>query len=169
MLCYHRLMVSVEQNNGITQVVLMPNRSMSWETNKKILLAMFCLNMVIALAWTYLGAWMVLPFAGLEILLVGVGMYYVSWKLSFREVLVFENESLIVQKGVYFPKQEWQWQKSNTTLLRQPSNYRMSAPHLWLSHLNEKVELGQFLNRKEKKQLRRELQELGLPLKNLPK
>jgi len=79
-----------------------------------------------------MGAWMVLPFAGLEIFLVGLGMYYVSWKLSFREVLIFENESLILQKGVYFPKQEWRWHKNQASILVRPSNYRMSAPHMWL-------------------------------------
>jgi len=162
-------MVEVQQDQYLTRLVLMPNRSMSWETNKKILLAMFMLNMAIALAWTFMGAWMVLPFAGLEIFLVGLGMYYVSWKLSFREVLIFENESLILQKGVYFPKQEWRWHKNQASILVRPSNYRMSAPHMWLSHLDETVEIGDFLNRTEKKQLRQQLQNQGLSIENLAK
>ena len=155
-------MIQFEDKDGICQLVLMPNRSMSWQTNKRILLAMFLVNMTIAIAWAYMGAWLVLPFAGLEILLVGVGMYYVSWKLSFREIILIERESLILQKGVYFPKQEWRWQTSNTKLLRQPSNYRMSAPTLWLRHLNDKVEIASFLNKKEKKELRKHLNSLGL-------
>lgn len=161
-------MLEVQTENNAHRLLMMPNRSMSWQTNKKILLAMFCLNMVVALAWTYMGAWMVLPFAGLEILLVGIGMYYVSWKLSFKQILTIEAESLILQKGVYFPKQEWRWQTTNTTLLRRASNYRMSAPTLWLSHLNERVEVGEFLNRTEKKELRQKLQELGVTIKNIP-
>jgi len=162
-------MLEVKRTNGISQIILMPNRSMSWETNKKILLAMFCVNMTVAAVWAYMGAWLVLPFAGLEILLVGLGMYYVSWKLNFREVLTIEAESLILQKGVYFPKQEWRWQKGRTEIIRQPSNYRMSAPHLWLKHLNECIEIGEFLNRVEKKELREHLQSIGLPLNTKPK
>jgi len=157
-------MVEVQTNDTEERLILSPNRSMSWQTNKRILLAMFLVNMLIALGWTAMGAWMVLPFAGLEILLVGVGMYYVSWKLSFKEILIIEANSLIIQKGVYYPKQEWHWQRSNSSLVKQPSRYRMTAPTLYLKHLNEEVEIGAFLNRKEKKLLREHLTTQGIAL-----
>jgi len=136
---------------------------MSWQTNKKILLAIFVVNMTIALAWAMLGAWMILPFAGLEIFLVGLGMYYVSWKLNFKEIIVIEADSMTIQKGVYFPKQEWRWQKSQTSLLKQSSKYRMSAPNLYLAHLDEQVEVASFLNRTEKLTVRTHLNQLGVP------
>lgn len=157
-------MVELNINDSQTRIVITANRSMSWETNKKILVFMFIINMVIALSWTAMGAWMVLPFAGLEILLVGVGMYYVSWKLSFKEILLFDAESLIVQKGVYYPKQEWHWGTGQTTLIKRPSKYRMSAPTLFLEHQNQRIEIGQALNRSEKKQLREHLLKLGLAM-----
>jgi len=157
-------MIEIQSENDRHQFILGPNRSMSWQTNKKILFVMFIVNMSIALAWAALGAWMILPFAGLEILLVGLGMYYVSWKLNFREVIIFEADSVIVQKGVYFPKQEWCLQKSQTLLLRQNSHYRMSAPDLFLTHLNDKIEIGAFLNRNEKRSIREQFVELGIPI-----
>lgn len=137
---------------------------MSWETNKKILLVLFIVNMTIALAWTFMGAWMVLPFAGLEVFFVGLGMYYVSWKLNFKHIITVEVESFVLQKGVYFPKQEWRWQKSQVSLIKVPSNYRMSAPTLLLKHINEEVEIGDFLNRKDKKDLREHLIDMRLPI-----
>ncbi len=161
-------MVEVQTNDTEERLILSPNRSMSWQTNKRILLAMFLVNMLIALGWTAMGAWMVLPFAGLEILLVGIGMYYVSWKLSFKEILILEADSLIIQKGVYYPKQEWHWQRSNSSLLKQPSRYRMTAPTLYLRHLNEEVEIGAFLNRSEKKLLREHLTKFGIALSLKP-
>ena len=157
-------MIKAHKNGTEERLVISPNRSMSWQTNKQILLCMFIVNMAIALGWAAMGAWMVLPFAGLEILLVGVGMYYVSWKLSFKELIIVEADSLIIQKGVYFPKQEWQWQRSNSTLIKQASRYRMSAPSLYLKHINEEVEIGEFLNRSEKKLLREHLLRFGLAL-----
>lgn len=157
-------MVEMHSTDSQHQLILCPNRSMSWQTNKKILFAIFIVNMTIAVVWASMGAWMVLPFAGLEVLLVGAGMYYVSWKLSFKEIITFEAESLIVQKGVYYPKQEWRWQKNDTSLLKQPSRYRMSAPNLFLKHLNEQIEIGAFLNRREKVSLREHLNELGIPI-----
>jgi len=148
-------MIHAQTNSEQVQIVLMPNRSMSWKANKTILVILFLFNMTIALAWTAMGAWMVLPFAGLEIFFVGIGMYYVSWKLNFKQILTIENESLVLQKGVYFPKQEWHWQRSATRLVQIPNNHRLSAPSLWLNHLNEQIEIGDFLNLDEKKQLRK--------------
>lgn len=158
-------MVEIHKNGTQHQLILSPNRSMSWQTNKKILIALFCVNLSIALAWTAMGAWMVLPFAGLEVFFVGLGMYYVSWKLSFKQIITIGTDSLTLQKGVYFPKEEWNWHLSNLTLLKKPSNYRMSAPTLFLKHLNETVEIGDFLNRGDKKILRQQLNDLGIPLK----
>jgi uncharacterized membrane protein len=158
-------MVEFETQNDIQRLVITANRSMSWQANKRILAVMFCINMTIALSWAAMGAWMVLPFAGLEIMLVGFGMYYVSWKLSFKEIITIEADSLILQKGVYLPKQQWDWQLGNTTLIKQPSRYRMSAPTLFLKHLNQTVEIGAALNRTEKKELREHLISCGLGLR----
>jgi len=157
-------MIEQHHQQNQTQLILTPNRSMSWETNKKILLAIFILNMTVALAWAYMGAWLVLPFAGLEVFLVGVGMYYVSWKLSFKQVITVEQESLILQKGVYFPKQEWRWPRNEVTLVKVPSNYRMSPPTLYLKYSNECIEIGDFLNRDDKKKLREFITKLNVPM-----
>jgi uncharacterized membrane protein len=158
-------MVEFETHKDIKRLVITANRSMSWQANKRILAFMFCVNMSIALAWAAMGAWMILPFAGLEIALVGLGMYYVSWKLSFKEIIIIEADSLILQKGVYLPKQQWDWQLRNTTLIKQPSRYRMSPPTLFLRHLNQTVEIGAALNQSEKKELREHLIRLGLGLR----
>jgi Integral membrane protein len=148
-------------------IVLSPNKSMTWETNKKILIAMFAVSMMIGISFASIGAWMVLPFAGLEITLVGIGMYYVCWKLNFKQTITVEAESFTLQKGVYFPKQEWQWQASQTYLLKQPSRYRMSPPTLFLKHLNQKIEIGEFLNRTDKKELQEWLRNIGIGVTTL--
>jgi len=129
---------------------------------------MFCFSMIIGLSFAAIGAWMVLPFAGLEISLVGLGMYYVCWKLNFKHIIILEAESFVLQKGVYFPKQEWQWQRSQVSLIKQDSHYRMSAPTLFLEHINERIEIGDFLNRKEKKQFREYMQEIRIPVISKP-
>jgi uncharacterized membrane protein len=158
-------MVKFETQNEIQRLVITANRSMSWRENKRVLAFMFCVNMAIALSWAAMGAWMVLPFAGLEIAFVGLGMYYVSWKLSFKEVIIFEGDSLTLQKGIYFPKQQWNWQRRDSFIIKRPSKYRMSAPTLFLKHLNQSIEIGASLNRAEKKELREHLTRLGLGLR----
>jgi len=158
-------MVEFETQNEIQRLVITANRSMSWHENKQILAFMFCVNAAIALSWAAMGAWMVLPFAGLEIAFVGFGMYYVSWKLSFKEIIIIESNTLTLQKGYYFPKQQWVWQFRDTILIKCPSKYRMSAPTLYLKHLNQSIEIGAALNLGEKKELREHLIRLGLGMR----
>lgn len=162
-------MIEITNNNSNFLAVLTPNRSMTWEDNKKILAAMFAFSLLIGLSFVALGAWPILPFAGLEILLVGVGMYYVSWKLNFQETIRIEGDALHIQKGVHYPKYQWHWQASQTQLLKQVSRYRLSAPTLFLKHLNEQLEIGDFLTRNEKKQLCQALSDQGIHLITLPK
>jgi uncharacterized membrane protein len=157
-------MLEVQKDQDQTLLILSPNRSMSWQTNKKILLAMFIVNMVIGFSFAYLGAWLILPFAGLEIGLFAIAVYYVCWKLNFMETISFTEDELSLHKGIYYPKQSWHWQRHNTVIIRQPSNYRMSPPTLYLQNLNQRVELGQFLNLTEKKNLLKELEKMGLPV-----
>lgn len=162
-------MVEAHTDKARTLMVLTPNKSMSWETNKKILFVMFAVNMAIGIAFAMQGAWLILPFAGLEILLVAIGTYYVCWRLNFQETIAIEGKALQLKKGVYYPKQVWQWQKRDTALLTQPSHYRLSAPTLFLKHLNETVEIGNFLTRTEKINLRDQLVKLGIPVITLAK
>lgn len=155
-------MIDIHSNDNKHVLVLEPNKSMSWQTNKKILWFMLFVNMLIGISFALVGAWMILPFAGLEIAAVAAGTYYVCWKLNFKEIITIHEESVILQKGVYYPKQTWKWQKATTALLSRPGRYRQSAPDLFLKHLNETVEIGDFLNRKEKIRLRLGLNKFGI-------
>ncbi|MEM7358796.1 MAG: DUF2244 domain-containing protein [Pseudomonadota bacterium] len=155
-------MIEIQSNDTQHVLILEPNKSMSWQTNKKILLFMLFVNMLIGISFALVGAWMILPFAGLEIAAVAAGTYYVCWKLNFKEIITIEAESVILQKGVYYPKQTWHWQKSATRLLSRPGGYRQSPPDLYLKHLDETVEIGDFLNRKEKIRLRNGLNKVGI-------
>ena len=150
-------------------LLMTPNKSMTWETNRWILLALFVVNMSIGIGFALMGGWLILPFAGLEVALVSLATYYVCWKLNFKHIVIIEAESLTLQKGVYFPKQQWQWQKSQTQLLKRPSRYRMSAPTLILKHLNERVEIADFINREEKKAVLAWFQDVNIPVVTLPK
>jgi uncharacterized membrane protein len=50
----------------------------------------------IALAFTFMGAWMVLPFAGLEIALVGVVLYNVMLEAEDHEHILITDSKIVV-------------------------------------------------------------------------
>lgn len=160
-------MVESFAEDRATSLLMTPNKSMTWASNRWILLGIFIVNLTIGVGFALIGGWLILPFAGLEVTAVGVGMYYVCWKLNFKHIVTIEAESLTLQKGVYFPKQEWMWQRSQTEVIKKPGPYRLSAPYLYLKHLNEVIEIADFINRDEKKDIIKWFADNGIPVRQI--
>ena len=63
-------MVENQQTKQGVELTLRPNRSTTWAQNKLLLLAFGAVIFIIAIGWSIAGAWFVLPFAGLDFLLL---------------------------------------------------------------------------------------------------
>lgn len=77
------------QNSNSEKAVLVvqPNRSLTWNQSKWLfLLLALCIGLV-GLYFLSLGAWLVLPFTGLEILIVGVAIYCQSYSAHKKEII----------------------------------------------------------------------------------
>ena len=143
-------------------IVAEPNRSASWEANKMVLIAMCCLSAVIAVGFAAIGAWPILPFAGLEMLALGSALYYVCWKLRYRHVITLDAQSVKIQKGHYHPRQQWQFEREQSAISVIPERHPWDGPQISLYSKGEVIRLGEFLNRDDslkllallKKQLR---------------
>ncbi|MEE2653797.1 MAG: DUF2244 domain-containing protein, partial [Pseudomonadota bacterium] len=80
-------MVETQTNRDGSQIVLRPNRSASWQSNRRILAAIAGLNLVFASGFLAIGAWMILPFMGLELFLLWVLLRRVFGKLQIQQVI----------------------------------------------------------------------------------
>ena len=140
-------MVYQQDNNGADMIVAEPNRSATWQTNKIVLIMMCALSGTIALGFTLLGAWPILPFAGLEMMALGSALYYVCWKLRYRHVITLEPEVVRIQKGHYYPKKEWEIAVDDVALSIVPEQHPWDAPSIALFSKGEEISLGEFLNR----------------------
>ena len=81
-------MVKIKQLPGSIQIILKPNRSLTWRQSLLVMCALggFCLS--IAIVWTFVGAWLILPFAGIEVGLLALVMYLVSCSTYDKQVLI---------------------------------------------------------------------------------
>ncbi|MBT8139003.1 MAG: DUF2244 domain-containing protein [Gammaproteobacteria bacterium] len=132
------------------RLVMAPNRSLDWQQNKKVIWALGVLCIGIAAGFFLrLGIWMILPFAGLEIAALTAALYYVSWKLSYRHILAFDDAKLLIEKGVYRPRGSWTWPKRDTHLEIEPASHDWQASKLTLHCQGESVNIGDFLSREE--------------------
>ncbi len=140
-------------------IVAEPNRSATWETNKLVLIAMCCLSGVIAGGFALIGAWPILPFAGLEMLALGSALYYVCWKLRYRHVVTLEEKSVLIQKGHYHPRHQWRFDRDSTTIQVTNQPHPWDAPQISLCSRGEQVSLGEFLSKDDANELLQLLRE----------
>ncbi|BES70182.1 hypothetical protein RE428_12000 [Marinobacter nanhaiticus D15-8W] len=131
--------------NG-SRLLLTPNRSLSWQGNVCIWLALCAVSAVIVTGMFLLGAWVVLPFAGLELLAVAAGLYKTARKCRRLEVLRISPENLLLEKGVNRKEAEWNLPRRATRIYLVSSRHPWSPPKLFLMYRETEISLASFLN-----------------------
>jgi len=145
-------MIRVEKVNSGDGVrfVLSPNCSISWGD----LVIFYCLTCMIALAvglfFTLQGMWLVLPFSGLEMLALGIGLFVTSRKVNRREVITLDPENTRIEKGVQRVDQCWEFKTSWVRIIDECRGRRADNRTLAIGMSGESVEVGSFLANSEK-------------------
>ena len=128
-------------------IVAQPNQSATWRANMAVLVCLAIPSLGIAIGFAFLGAWPILPFAGLELTALGSALYYVNWKLQYRHVITVSDDSVRIDKGYYAPRKSWKFKRQGTGLAITPEKHPWEGPELALHERGESVRLGEFLNR----------------------
>ena len=140
-------MVTTSRTASRLMIIVQPNCSASWRSNQLVLLAISVPSLTFAIGFALLGAWPILPFAGLELLALGSALYYVNWKLQYRHVITLSDDSVCIDKGFYLPRQSWKFPRQGTGLAIIPEQHPWDGPELSLQRTGESVSVGEFLNR----------------------
>ncbi len=88
------------------EFVLLPNRSLNWKAARAAFIVFVAFTAVIAGYFVSKGAWLVLPFAGLELLVLGAGFYLCARYTHSREIIRIESDAIVVQTGHRRPTTE---------------------------------------------------------------
>lgn len=131
---------------------LSPNISMSWQGNKRFLLAAATLMLLVASRFAWLGFWVIVPFTLAELSLLGFCIYRVHQKLSLSEVLIFTDTQVILQKGRYQCTESHPFSRYWASFLVVNEGYG-HGPKLYLKMHQQQLELAYLLNPREKRQL----------------
>jgi uncharacterized membrane protein len=145
--------VKREKSGRGFRFVLVPNRSISWRE----LLLFYFLTCIVALAiglfFTLQGLWLVLPFSGLEMLALGLGLYVTSRKVHRREVISLDSERIRIEKGVQRIDQIWEFKTPWVSIRDDRENARRGRRRLVIGASGRNVEVGSFLANSEKDEL----------------
>lgn len=142
--------------NG-TRLIVQGNQSMSWKANLWLAASLGFIVMGIGIVLASYGMWMVIPFAGAEVLLIVCCLYLTLKRLSHKEVITVDDQAI---------RLEWGYTHADTMveLPRRWSRLKYNCPDsvfevgdLRLAAHGRSYALGKCLNRDEKKQLYTEL------------
>lgn len=154
-------MITSKQYEDQWRIVLQPNRSASWTQSKLFIGILATPIAFIALGWSIVGVWIVLPFAGLEIGLLALLMFKVSHQTYQEQTIVIKKETISIETG-FRQKIEQTVSRSGCHVLYSETENDWQLPVI--SVISDKVEitLGQFLNLTDRQLLKLELQRAGL-------
>lgn len=152
--------INNEQKHKIgtaTQFIVKHNQSLSWQGNKLFIVYIAILSFGIAIFFALQGLWLILPFAGLEILALTVALYICNLRGREREVITIEPEKLVIEKGLDSPKHRWQFERAWLNLELKKSSLQGHPNKLLVRCKGIELEIGKCLSNSERKELAKTL------------
>ncbi len=139
------------------RIVIRPNRSLSKRQLQIAfaVIAVVCLG--IASLFAAFGLWPVLPFAGAEVIAVGVGFYLSALGGRETEVVSVVSDTVAVEKEGRRVRRRWELSRAWLQIQLLPPRFRWYPTRLVIRSHGKQVELGGFLNEDERQQLAGEL------------
>ncbi len=150
------------------KIIARPNNSLSVDDSVKLLAALAGIALVVALGFYHIGAWLVLPFAGLEIMAFAYAFHTVYLHADDFESITIENDRVVVEKRnvkeitTTVFQRYWAQVNVRDVAMIKGSNGKCG---LFISSHGNEVEFGRnFINDEQRSQLARDLRQ---KLKNI--
>lgn len=154
-------MVATIRNPDTAQdaLVITPYAPLSWPASLLILFVICAPIMSVAVVSGLLGSWYVLPASAMVCIFTGLAFRSGYRRTQRREVVTLIGDEVSIERGHSYPESRYAIPRSDAQVLLQKS-----APgadeHLYLCAREQEIEIGEFLDDKERHQLADELRRL---------
>ena len=152
-------MVSVEKkSNSNYLITLSPNSSLTGIYRIIFLASISFICVGIATVFYFFGAYLILPFAGIEIAILLIA-FYISFKWSSRKELIYISQEVVkIEKGIH--KAEYLWEEFRTFTSFQIEKDANKSLRLSFRSKGDDVIVGEFLNEDDKNILINEIRNI---------
>lgn len=155
-------------DSSVSRVVIRPNRSLTWRQSMIFLAAIAIPLLLISIVLAARGFWLVLPFAGLEIVALFASFYVVSHAAERCEIVSIDQSLVTIEKGRNRSRlstrggseQRIEFARGWVKVELAESARRWYPQRLWLGASGRRVEIGGFLAEDEKAELAARLQKM---------
>jgi uncharacterized membrane protein len=145
------------ENDLKKTIMVMPNRAMPWQHIMMIYLLVSGVTISIAFSFFTQGLTLILPFAGLELLALGVVLYISAWRSNIKEVVNVTEEKIRIEIGRDVPEKIYELDKAWANIVLERSWNNWYPSRLLLRSHGRQLEIGKFLNEQERQCLAIEL------------
>ncbi|MCK5359272.1 MAG: DUF2244 domain-containing protein, partial [Gammaproteobacteria bacterium] len=129
---------------------LKPNNSASWRCNVVVISSLALFAFLISVFFLIQGLWMILPFSGLEIGMLYIGLHICVHRNATTEVITFHDNTVIIEKGRTHSEHSWEYQRSWAKIFVKPPEHRGHPKRIFIRSHGKELELGTFLNKQDK-------------------
>jgi len=136
-----------------TRFIVQGNQSMSWRANLYLAASLGIIVLGIGIVLATYGLWLVLPFAGAEVLLIIVCLYLTLKRLSRREVITVNTHAITLEWGYTTPDLSVELPRQWSHLKYHCPESKFEVGELSLGAHGKSYALGTCLNRDEKRAL----------------
>ena len=152
-------MVSIEEkSNSNYLITLSPNSSLTGIYRIIFLASISFICVGIATVFYFFGAYLILPFAGIEIAILLIA-FYISFKWSSRKELIYISQEVVkIEKGIH--KAEYLWEEFRTFTSFQIEKDANKSLRLSFRSKGYDVIVGDFLNEDDKNILINEIRNI---------
>lgn len=126
-------------------IVTRPNCSLPYAGRLLFFCVMFALSAVIAVSFALVGAWLVVPFSGLEVLALGWALYYVSCHVGDYECIVIAGDRVVVETRSHKTVRSVELERYWVQVVVLPASARGKC-RVWVRSRGKEVELGRFVD-----------------------
>ena len=130
---------------------------MTWRDALRFYLGMVTVSFGIAIFFATNGAWPVLPFAGLEMLVLAVALYITARRCARWEMISIDADSIHIYRSPSKYSPSVSFRRAWAKIELQPGEKSRYLPRLLIRSHGRSVEVGRCLNESERKHLAHEL------------
>ena len=139
--------------------IIRPNCSLTWRGTMLFYGGVSVVAMTIAIMFALKGIWLILPFAGIELIALGACLYITSCKASECEVVHIQQDIVRVERGRFRPHHQVEFLRAWARVDLKTHQQAWYPSRLTIRSMGKEVEIGARLNEEERLQLARELRQ----------
>ena len=137
------------------KVTFKPNSALTADNKIKVVVLLAMIPMLIGIGFSMIGAWLVLPFVGLEILALAMAFYFINQHEADYETITIDGDSLVVERCTAQQVSQEVVNPYWVKVLQQ--KLPNGELHLYLQSHGKEIEVGRYLTREQLELLAKQL------------